>query len=224
VHPTFSWTPTSSQVGTHTVTFNVNDSHGGTASETITITVTNAPTTTATPTISQGPTAALGYSPSLPTAPPSYSPDQYEPNNSPESAPVIAQGNASNIPAFVRDITGAPPPFKKSISANFHATSDTSDWFTISCWDTFDEAESLQITADISDGPTDGIYKIVVSEKSPDGLVVRASSYDQHAPTVHYDWTNRVVYDDAKILLIEVRHVGGAPSSELYKLNIRMGH
>ena len=37
--PTFSWTPTSSQVGSQTVTFTVKDRRGGMASETITISV-----------------------------------------------------------------------------------------------------------------------------------------------------------------------------------------
>jgi len=38
----FSWTPNSSQSGTYSVTFSVNDGHGGTDSETITITVQDA--------------------------------------------------------------------------------------------------------------------------------------------------------------------------------------
>jgi len=38
----FSWTPNSSQAGTYSVTFSVNDAHGGTDSETITITVQDA--------------------------------------------------------------------------------------------------------------------------------------------------------------------------------------
>jgi hypothetical protein len=37
--PAFNWTPASSQVGNHAVTFTVNDGRGGTASETIMITV-----------------------------------------------------------------------------------------------------------------------------------------------------------------------------------------
>jgi hypothetical protein len=38
----FSWTPNSSQSGTYSITFSVNDAHGGTDSETITITVQDA--------------------------------------------------------------------------------------------------------------------------------------------------------------------------------------
>jgi hypothetical protein len=47
--PAFSWTPTSSQVGSYTVTFTVNDGQGGTASETITITVNAGATVTPSP-------------------------------------------------------------------------------------------------------------------------------------------------------------------------------
>jgi len=50
--PAFSWTPTSTQVGTYAVTFTVNDGRGGTASETITIAVTPGATVTPSPGVS----------------------------------------------------------------------------------------------------------------------------------------------------------------------------
>src|SRR5262249_7003471 len=68
--PSFSWTPTSSQVGSHTVTFTIRDSRGKTASETITVTVTNPPTSPSpAPSTTMSPTPALsGFSQSIQTS------------------------------------------------------------------------------------------------------------------------------------------------------------
>ena len=57
--PAFSWTPTSSQVGSYTVTFIVNDGQGGAASETITITVN--PGATVTPGVSPASAALSSF-------------------------------------------------------------------------------------------------------------------------------------------------------------------
>src|SRR5262245_4544684 len=83
--PSFSWTPASSQVGNHTVTFNVKDSHGKTASETITITVTNPLTS---------PSPAPTSTSSVPTSPSpvatSTSPVATSPSAAPNNPPVLA--------------------------------------------------------------------------------------------------------------------------------------
>lgn len=77
---TFTWTPTAAQVGPHNIVFDVNDGRGGTASEAITMMVTNAPTTPS-------------------PAPATPSPAPTTPSPVPNNPPVLAAIGSKNLMA-----------------------------------------------------------------------------------------------------------------------------
>jgi hypothetical protein len=161
--------------------------------------------------------------------------DRYESNDRREDAKLILSGMASCYSPSVRGgastVYGVtfPPPSTITISANFHSASDTSDWFRVECQagppvqlpQQPTKYMDLRLAASISDGPPDGIYQIAINE----GTTVLQTSTSGHAPAASYQWSpgQGIFSGIGKTLYIEVRHVGGAPSNQFYKLHIKLG-
>jgi hypothetical protein len=103
-------------------------------------------------------------------------------------------------------------------SANFHAAYDTSDWFAVT--GSVASAPFAVMDFSLTGGTSDGVYAIDVNEGVPGNLTLLATSGAAHAPKTTVSWATASA--GSKKLLVQVRHVAGPPSNDLYVLRLSL--
>ena len=149
-------------------------------------------------------------------------PDQYEPNDTPETAVPVADFDADLFSGATIGPTGDctwgfAPPTLWWVQGNFHQDADVSDWFRVGARELQACNSAFRFQAALTP-PSGSTYVLVLYHKPMNQSVPYIGPLGP-AGLMHLDWDDTDL-DDSKDILIEVRRIG-PPTNEPYTLTLQ---